>query len=165
MPIQWDNKADAKVTTPRSWAQVSHLDSRHLFENILTKKKGVTVSAVKHRLARIREKAGLPSAREARKAGSSAASSSQPASPVLTTKSPVAGRGRKRDRSDPGRAKRSVSGKAGHKRAGSDGPIHAKRGINSDSAAGRSDSRFDDADEDDEDMKQAEEDEEDAFEG
>ncbi|KAJ5721838.1 uncharacterized protein N7483_009772 [Penicillium malachiteum] len=163
MPIHWDNKADAKLIAAFSQTGIPDYEAIAKYMG-----EGVTVSAVKHRLARIREKAGLPSAREARKAGSSAAST-RPNSPVLTSKSPAAGRGRKRDRSDPGRAKRNASGgkagKASHKRSGSDGPIHAKRGMKTDSAANRSDSRFDDAEEDDEDMKEAEEDEEDAFEG
>ncbi|KAJ5727607.1 hypothetical protein N7493_005427 [Penicillium malachiteum] len=170
MPIHWDSQADAKLIAAFSQTGIPDYDAIAKYMG-----DGVTVSAVKHRLARIREKAGLPSAREARKAGSSGAGSSGPNSPVTAPKSPGAGRGRTRDRSDSGRTKRSTSrgardskaGKPGHKRTGSGGPIHAKRGMKSDSAAGSSSSRYRDADdEDDEDMKDAqeEEDEEDAFE-
>ncbi|KAJ6011459.1 hypothetical protein N7451_002871 [Penicillium sp. IBT 35674x] len=62
MPIQWDREADAKLIN--ALATTGSPD----FEAVAKAMgEGVTVSAIKHRLVRIREAAGIPSAREAKK--------------------------------------------------------------------------------------------------
>ncbi|KAJ5644625.1 hypothetical protein N7507_010636 [Penicillium longicatenatum] len=62
MPIQWDREADAKLITALATTGIPD------FEAVAQAMgEGVTVSAIKHRLVRIRDAARIPSAREAKK--------------------------------------------------------------------------------------------------
>ncbi|KAJ5093114.1 hypothetical protein N7456_008975 [Penicillium angulare] len=130
MTINWDTKADAKLMS--AFTQTGSVDYEAVAKYM---GDGCTVSAVKHRIARLRDKAGITNPRGARKssgtpkkgaggstssgAGTSADSSSKDGTATSSggiKKSPATPTGRR-------------------KRAGSFGPIHGARGMKSSSKA------------------------------
>ncbi|KAJ5267635.1 hypothetical protein N7478_010443 [Penicillium angulare] len=149
MTITWDSKADAKLMS--AFTQTGSVDYDAVAKYM---GDGCTVSAVKHRIARLRDKAGISNLRGGRKApgtpkkggagsngpdaGTSAGSSSKDGSTHSLTgikkNGPATPTGRR-------------------KRAGSFGPIHGGRGMKSDSKASGSET----TDADDEETQREEE--------
>ncbi|KAJ6093361.1 hypothetical protein N7486_008650 [Penicillium sp. IBT 16267x] len=75
MPIQWDREADAKLINALATTGIPD------FEAVAKSMgEGVTVSAIKHRLVRIRDAAGIPSARQTKKKDKSTTSAKQKSS-------------------------------------------------------------------------------------